>query len=144
MKTLFFSRKTVSLFLFTLAVFAAHAQIETRPYKADTLPQLINAKHYTIVATTAMPLSGNVRQLTSYYSLKVSGDSVICDLPYFGRAYTAPLDPSEAGIQFTTTKFDYTSTERKKGRWEITIVPKNVSTADKLFITIFSNGNATI
>ena len=42
--------------------------------------------------------------LSPYYYLKVSKDTVVAYLPYFGRAYTAPADPTEGGIKFTSTK----------------------------------------
>lgn len=55
----------------------------------------LDAKNFVFVAQTMSPLRGGLRQLTSYYDLRVSNDSVISNLPYFGRAYVAPMNPSD-------------------------------------------------
>ncbi len=46
------------------------------------------------------------------------GDSIVTYLPYFDRAYSAPVNLSQGGIQFTSTDFDYTI-ESKRKEWDI-------------------------
>src|SRR3978361_604060 len=68
---------------------------------------VINSKHYTFKAERMNPQRGGQKYLTSEYFLRVAGDSLISTLPYFGRAYTAPVNPEDAGYDFTSTSFDY-------------------------------------
>ena len=105
--------------------------------------QKVEAKRYTFVAQTAIPMRGRTVQLTSLYDLKRTGDSVIAGLPYYGRAYSAPINPSDNGINFTSVSFDYKSTYRKK-RWEISIKPKDMQSVSEMNLIIYSNGRATL
>ena len=54
----------------------------------------------------------------------------------------APTNPSDAGIMFTSTKFDYVITTKKKGGWDILITLKDVRRTSKLRLDIFANGSA--
>jgi len=103
----------------------------------------ISGKHFIFKAQTATPTSGRLRQLTSDYDVKVSGDSLIAYLPYFGRAYSAPIDPTDGGINFTSVSFDYKYSQRKKG-WDLTIKPKDANGIQDLSFTIFDNGTASL
>lgn len=105
--------------------------------------QKVEAKKYTFVAQNAMPMRGRTIQLTSLYDLKITGDSVIAGLPYYGRAYSAPINPSDNGINFTSVSFDYKSTYRKK-RWEISIKPKDIQSVSEMNLIIYSNGRASL
>jgi hypothetical protein len=93
---------------------------------------------------TAIPMSGRIRQLTSDYDLKVSRKALESYLPYFGRAYEAPIDPSEGGIKFVSKDFDYKASEKKKGGWEILIKPRDTRDIQQLQFNISENGNAVL
>ena len=105
---------------------------------------LVNAKHYSFEAQTATSQRGNLRQLTPRYSLQVKGDSLISSLPYFGRAYTAPINPSDAGYDFVSTNFDYKATEKKKGSYQISIHTKDKMNATDFLLTVYNNGSANL
>ena len=105
---------------------------------------LIDAKRYVFIAQSATPMGGRFVQLTSDYDLKIRPDSVISYLPYYGRSYSAPLDPTQSGIQFTSTDFEYTQKARKKGGWDIVIKPKDVRDPRQLSLTVSEGGNATL
>ena len=105
--------------------------------------QKVEGKNYTFVAQSANPMRGRVIQLTSLYDLRISGDSVIAALPYYGRAYSAPVNPSDNGINFTAVASEYKSVYRKK-RWEITIRPKEVANVNEMNLIIYPNGRATL
>ena len=105
---------------------------------------LINEGRLTFVAETVMPLRQPSRQLTSMYDLKITTDSVFSFLPYFGRAYQAPMDPSDIGIQFTSTDFAYQVNHVKEKRWNISIKPNDVSSIQEMLLEIFSNGTASL
>jgi hypothetical protein len=111
--------------------------------KAAVVTRMIEAQNYVFKPQTAHPMRGRVMQLTSEYTVKVGKDTIISDLPYFGRAYTAPIDPAKGGIQFTSTKFEYKVDTLKKG-WQVTIKPTDVGDVQQLFLTVFNNGTATL
>lgn len=94
--------------------------------KAEKFAEKFENPDFRFTAINAQPTGGRTINLTSDYFLKVSRDTVQAYLPYFGRAYTAPMNPSEGGIRFTSTDFTYTSQKKKNGLYEITITPKDV------------------
>jgi len=113
--------------------------------KAAAVKGKIDAQSYTFKAEYALPMRGGQRYLTSEYDLRVTKDSVIAYLPYFGRVYmSAPLTPEENGIMFTSTKFDYKVSPKKKGGWLITIAPANVKYVNKLMLDVSPNGAASL
>jgi hypothetical protein len=105
--------------------------------------RIVEAKNYVFVAQTASPQRGRLVNLTTEYDLTIAGDSIIAFLPYFGRAFTAPLPGAEGGIKFTSTHSAYSVTS-KKGKWEIVIRPKDVSDVQELYLDIFDNGSANL
>jgi hypothetical protein len=144
MKTsMFFLKKAAilfsSLFLFVITTQAQKAKQQ----KGQDIRQILDSKEYIFRAQTVTPLRGGFRQLTSEYDLRLLGDSLVSYLPFFGRAYTAPLDPRESGIQFTSTKFDYSVKERKKG-WDITFRPTDVASVQQLVLSVTASGRATL
>jgi hypothetical protein len=113
--------------------------------KKEAIEKMISSHNYVFKAQTVLP-TGAVpnRQLTSEYDLRVSKDTVISYLPYFGRAYTAPMDPAKGGIQFTSTNFEYKETKRKKGGWDILIKPHDTQDASQLLLNITETGYASL
>jgi hypothetical protein len=118
---------------------ANQAQENSKDYKG-----MIETRNYVFHAQSVTPLGGRFRQLTSEYDLRVQNDSVVAFLPYFGRAFSAPIDPTRGGIQFTSTSFEYTETARKKGGWIIQIQPKDVQDIRQLTLSVSEGGNATL
>lgn len=82
--------------------------------------------------------------MTYGYQVEVNGDSVRVDLPYFGRAYSAPVDASDGGIHFATNDFAYTITPKKKDGWRIQIKPKGNVDARQLDLDVSSNGRTSL
>jgi hypothetical protein len=119
------------------------AQQQKKDKKAE-IKKIVEAQNYVFKAQTALPTAGTTRQLTSDYALQISKDTIVSDLPYFGRAYTAPLNPSEGPLQFTTTKFEYMVSNNKKGGWNVSITPKDLTDPRELIMTIFDNGSASV
>jgi hypothetical protein len=110
---------------------------------------MVDDVNYIFEANYANPMRGGGRSLTSEYDLKVSKDTIIAYLPYFGRAYIAPTNPTEGGIKFTWTKFDYSVKQTKNGSWEILIKPKeknisNASDVQNLRLSISTSGYASL
>jgi len=120
------------------------AQNKKDSAKIAKITELIVNQHYTFKAQTTTPLAGRLRQLTSDYDLQVSKDAIVSQLPYFGRAYSAPINPSDGGIQFTSKDFEYTLTDKKKGGWDVTIKFKDVKDVQQMQLSIFNNGTASL
>ena len=75
--------------------------------KPTDVSNLINSKNFTFIAERVNPFRGTSRNLTSLYDVEIKRDTLVCFLPFFGRAYQAPLDPSNGGINFKSTSFSY-------------------------------------
>ena len=101
-------------------------------------------KNFIFVAQSALPQRGSMRQLTTYYDLRVSKDTIVGNLPYFGRAYSAPVDPTGGGITFTSTSFDYVVKPRRKSGWEVQIKPDRSSNVQQLILNVFDNKSASL
>ncbi len=110
--------------------------------KKLAITNLVDSQQYVFYAESVIPMSGRQKFLTSSYTVYISKDTVISDLPFFGRAYSAPINAADGGIKFTSINFDYTSSARKKGGWNITIKPKDVPDVQQLSFTIYTNGTA--
>jgi len=127
---------------FILALFCgvgtAHAQ-----KTPENIKQLIDSQRYVFEAQWVSPMRGPMRSLTSLYTVAVTKDTVAADLPFFGKAYVASINPSDNGISFTSTNFEYSASTIKNG-WSITIKPKDGGNGNQLFFTIFNNGSATL
>jgi hypothetical protein len=112
--------------------------------KKTNIKELIDARSYIFKAQTALPMGGRTRQLTSDYDVKVAKDSILAFLPYFGRAFTAPLDPSKGGIQFTSKNFQYTVSNKRKGGWDILIKPMDAGDVRQVSIMISEDGYGSL
>lgn len=138
--------KGIAAIMFLMMLFTnyLYAQKKTDD-KQLAVEKMITARNYVFKAQTVLPASPTInRQLTSDYDVKVSPDTIISFLPYFGRAFNAPMDPTKGGIQFTSTKFEYKQTARKKGGWDIAIKPQDTQDARLLSFSISENGYASL
>jgi hypothetical protein len=110
----------------------------------STIKVPLNNKRFTFTPTTMMPTSGRSRPVTSSgYLLQVKGsDTLVAYLPYVGRAYNAPINPSDAGINFTSTNFTYAVSEGKKNSYKVVIVTKDRMYNTTLTLTVYDDGSA--
>jgi hypothetical protein len=130
-------------FLGLIAATTVFAQ-DKKDKEENEVAGAINSKNFVFKANTALPLRGRTIQLTSDYTLTVRNDSVIVFLPYFGRAYTAPIDPTKSALDFTSTDFGYKSDQNKKGNWQIEIEPKDAGDVRQLFLSISKGGYGSL
>jgi len=142
-------KKTFPLLFIAAGIpFFLHAQsskADKAAARRAAIRQLVESQHYDFKAQTAMPLSGSTRQLTTGdYDLKVTKEAIVSYLPFFGRAYTAPMDPSKGGIQFTSKDFNYSITDGKKGGWDVQITPKDYGDVQRLSLSISEDGYANL
>ena len=118
--------KFQKILLFTFFVLALMIGVRAQDKESATR-SIVESGQFVFHAQTALPMSGSSRQLTSEYDVKVSKDAVVSYLPFFGRAYSLPYGSSEGGFNFTSRKFDYSISDRKKGGWQINIRPRDVA-----------------
>lgn len=152
--------KQIKLFMsliFTVILTQAYAQTD----KATTA-KIVADKNYVFVANSATPLSSNdinqvlrsfpggqgggtINLTGGQYDLTIKPDSLIAYLPYYGRAYSAPYNPSESGIKFTSKDFTYVETKKKKGGYTINIRTKDLNVENyQIVLNISQNGYATL
>lgn len=132
------------LAVIAFALLPASMKAQNKKDKKAQIQRIVEAQNYVFKAQTALPQSGSTRQLTSDFDLQISKDTIVSDLPYFGRAFTAPLNPAEGPLRFTSTDFQYAVTNRKKGGWDVVITPKDVHDPRQLNLSIFDNGSASV
>ncbi|MEO8769848.1 MAG: DUF4251 domain-containing protein, partial [Ferruginibacter sp.] len=106
------------------------------------LSEKIANKDFVFVAQSVTSMGGKLRILTSAYDVKISGDSIISYLPYFGNAQQAPATSDEAGIIFTSTEFGYTYETGKKKSWDVTIKFRDQKNTTQFNFIIYDDGNA--
>lgn len=138
--------------LFSLHFMQASAQNAKVPAE-----KLIALQNFVFNATRANPMSesslnqlmgpnytSNVLNLTSErYQLQVTKDSIMADLPFFGRSFSAPINPDKSGTKFTSKNFTY-SVVKKRKNWIIDLKPKDIQDSQKLTIIITESGSATL
>jgi hypothetical protein len=131
---------TKSAFLFAFTVIVA-CTLDAQENDSLIQKRILN-QQYVFVPQSFSSQSSTMPVMTNDFSLRVSTDSIIVTLPYYGQSHTAQFGRSEDdGIKFTSTNFEYAAVPKKKGKWEITIKPKDAKGV-RLFLTIFNNGDA--
>ena len=148
-------------YLFSLLLLTGMFQAMAQTDKATTL-KIVTEKNFVFRATTAIPLSnadvnrvlsqmpgamgGSTINLNgSQYDLMVTKDSVVAYLPYYGRAFNAPMNPNEGGIKFTSKNFSYKESKNKKGMSTIQIITQDVKKENyRLTLNISTNGYANL
>lgn len=108
------------------------------------IAQAIEAKEYVFKVRSIMPAGGGTQQVTSQWDFTVNGDSIISYLPYFGRAYVAPIGQTTDPLNFTSTDFSYKITAGKKGGWLIEIKPNDARDIQLMNLNISKGGYGTL
>jgi hypothetical protein len=123
---------------------AQSSKSNKKEQKKAEIANIINTKSYVFEARSALPVNGRQINLTSEYDVRVNGDSVITFLPYFGRAFVAPMNPTEGGMRFTSIANSYNVKDRKKGGWDITILPSDAKDVRQMFLSVSEDGFANL
>ena len=122
----------------------SNAQDPKKVHETVAVNALVEAQRFEFVAASANPMRGRSVFLSQGYTLYVSKDTIEADLPYYGRAYQAPMNPNDAGIKFTSTDFTYTLKDRKKKGWDIFIKTNDATLPTQLNLSIFADGSASL
>lgn len=140
---IFFLLSLVTL-LFVQISYAQDTKKDNEEQKIAETEKLVQSKNFVFIAQNAQPSNGRTINLTTLYDIRLSADTIVADLPYFGRSFVAPINPSDGGIRFTSTRFTYSINERKKGGWDITILPKDGKDVRQMYLTVSQEGYATL
>jgi len=111
--------------------------------KAAKIESKVQSGAYEITVNQVSPMSGRSRYLTPSYSVRISGDSAYVYLPYFGRAYSAPLN-GDGGIKVSTTMDNYTIDIKKGKGYSISFKAKGTNDTYQFSISVWTNGKASI
>ena len=126
-------------------ILIAIAGMKVQAQDEAIIKNIVESQHFIFKAQMALPSGSASRQLESnYYDVIILKDSVMAFLPYFGRAYSVTNYPSDGGINFTSTKFNYTITKGRKGGWDISLKPKDARDIRELSFSISSGGSAEL
>ena len=136
--------KILKATFFVVLFLATSATSVNAQDKESAVKDMVEAQLYTFHARTALPQSGPSKVLTTDYYLKVIKDSIVCELPFYGRAYSSSYGSTSGGFHFTSTKFDYASKPGKKGGWEIVIKPKDVQDFRQFSLSLSTSGFGTL
>ena len=121
----------------------------TRNMKSDTpldaiaVKALVDAQNFIFIPRYVNPLGGSRRNLDDGFEISVSKDTILSKLPYFGRAYIAPISPSDVDYSFTSTNFTTIILPVKSG-WSISIKPKDQRSLQELYFKIYDNASALL
>jgi len=134
--------------LFSLLFLWACGSTQTAAEKerlAAEIEDAVAMSDFTFNATYAYPTGYSSLYLSPYYDVKVSPDTVKVYLPYYGRAYRAPMDPREGGFHFTSTDFEYRSLPgKRKGNWIAEIIIRDLDRPVSFRFDIWGNGTARL
>jgi len=123
---------------------AKHSNADASASKEETT-QAINSDRWVFVVNQVMPQTGRSRAATSRYDVRNYKDTVVVQLPYFGRAYSgAAIMDNTSPLNFTSTDFDRVKDEGNNGKWNITIKPKDNREVQSLNFTLYDNGSAQL
>ncbi len=137
------SNKAVGNIFFIVVMLIITNTANAQPDKSE-VKTIVESKQFIFHAQTALPTSGRSRQLTSDYNLRVFPDSLVSDLPFYGRAYSVPYGSGDGGFNFTSTKFEYTAAPGKKKGWNISIKTKDVTDFREFSLSLSDNGYGTL
>ena len=113
----------------------------------DSKPEMqaiLQSKNYLFTAQYAQPLSGRQINLTSTYTVRIAGDSLVCYLPYYGQAYIVETYPGGGGLDFTSHHFEYSIAPAKHGRYMVSIKINDLTAVSQMFINVSKNGYANL
>lgn len=131
------------IFLIALVLFFS-SRSNAQPDRS-TVKNSVESKQFIFHAQSAIPTSGGSRQLTSEYDLRIFTDSLVSNLPFYGRAYSVPYgSANDGGFNFTSTRFDYSISPGKKKGWDITIKPKDVNDFREFNLSLSDDGYGTL
>jgi len=94
---------------------------ETRQNEFRIIQGIIDSANYVFEASKAYPQGGKMIDLTTNHgSLTVIDDSVIADLPFFGRSFSGGYSNTDGGMKFIGT-MQNAKVEINENKYKLTI-----------------------
>ena len=116
-----------------------------REQLAASIQDAVKVPGFTFKATYAHPSGYKSIYLSPYYDVSISPDTVKAYLPFYGRAYSAPMDPREGGYKFTSTEFEYqASPAGLRGSWQVKIVFNDLDRPVTFHFDVWENGKGRL
>lgn len=144
-------RVAILLMLFSIFSLDGFAQEKTKKelkqerelQKQKEIQALIGAKNFVFDAEKVYP-QGTRMIILDYntYTLKFNSDNVICDLPFFGRAFNVGYG-SDGGIKFEG-KPENIKVEKKNKKYLIKATVSGKNDVYDLLFTVFYDGGTTV
>jgi len=144
-------RVAILLMLFSIFSLDGFAQEKTKKelkqerelQKQKEIQALIDAKNFVFDAEKVYP-QGTRMIILDYntYTLKFNSDNVVCDLPFFGRAFNVGYG-SDGGIKFEG-KPENIKVEKKSKKYLIKTTVSGKNDVYDLLFTIFYDGGTTV
>lgn len=142
-------KKLIFLLLATLTFVACGTSRSAREKavmnerKAQQVSDSLERRTFTIHVDYINPLRFPAYALTSPYSLRVEGDSLISYLPYVGEARMADYN-YESPLNFTARILAYTDQLVKSDRRRIRFEVRNRQELFDFYLDVFDNGSANV
>lgn len=142
---------TILLMLFCFFSFDGFAQEKTKKelkqerelQKQKETEALINSKNFVFDAEKAYPQSTRMLNLDyNTYFIKFTSENVVCDLPFFGRAFNVGYG-ADGGIKFEG-KPEKIKVEQKGKKYLIKTTVKGTNDVYDLLFTIFYDGGTSV
>ena len=114
----------------------------TAEQKSAQIQDSIHARTFTVEFNYVNPMRMPPHYLTTAYTLRLCGDSLVSELPYFGRAYRAnPADNDRSPLSFSG-RVREAKMVKGKNDYTITFKTKNGIELLEYTLNLFSNGQA--
>lgn len=133
--------------LLILSSCATKAYIPKNEKEAAKMQQVENAVangNYLIEIANAVPMGGRLINLNGNYSVEIRNDSAFVHLPFYGRAYTAPMGLNDGGIKFNAPIDDYKLTTTKKGVYKANMDIRTNQDNYRIYLEIMPDGTSTV
>ena len=135
---------TIRIFLATISLlfFGTMMAQDEEVNNSFSIESLLESKNFEFIANTMLPLSGPSKNLVGDgYSVVFSKDSIVSDLPYYGRAYRGLGTGKYKGMRFQGKPNVFTVEKGK--RFQINVVVKDGETYE-LSLSVSDSGYATL
>lgn len=111
---------------------------------SQAISDSITNQTYTINVNYVLPRRFPSRALTTTYTLRVQGDSVISYLPYLGVAYRSDYGSTESPLSFSAKINNYQTSRKGKDGWLVSFVTRNKDERILYQLNLFDNGRASV
>ena len=145
MKKMLSYQFSLILLMFTFWGCGSSLTVAEKEKMAMEVQEAVEQSSFLFEATYAYPTGYKPVYLSPYYDVTLSPDTVKAYLPYYGRAYRAPMDPREGGFQFTSTDFTYRyAPGKKRGSWMAKITILDLDRPVTFSFDIWGNGTSRL